>query len=444
MYASTITAGAAKSLPLIHTPYAADASTGLCAGVAGEASQSEAGAAQRKWLSDMDLEGKNVFDRVDFNVPVVDGAVTDDFRIRNSLPTIELILNKGGTVILGSHLGRPKGRPNPEFTLEPVALHLSDLLKRPVHFAHDCVGDDVIRATSSVVPGSVVLLENLRFHKGETDNDPEFARSLARHADVYVNDAAGSMHRAHASTEGMVKLFAERAPGLLIQKELEVLAALLNDPSKPFLSLLGGVKVSDKLKVVERLMEISDAILIGGAMAFTFLHARGAGYGRSKVELDMVDEARRIMGMAEETGTRLYLPRDHVGFDHNDDAMKPVLISSKSIPDNIIALDIGPETVEAYSRIIGGDSAMGAPATILWNGPFGLYEKEAFAVGTDSMAAAIAATDAYSVVGGGNSVEAVRNGGFENDLSFLSTAGGAMLEFMSGKRLPALVALGLQ
>ena len=390
-------------------------------------------------FENLDLRGKKVFVRVDFNVPIKDGKITDDTRIRASLPTINQALEKGATVILASHLGRPKGKPSPEFSLKPVAQRLSQLLGHPVTFAEDAIGEPARQAVTKAGPGSVVLLENLRFHPGEEKNDPEFARQLASLADVYVNDAFGSAHRAHASTEGIVHHVPQVAAGLLMAKELEYLGRVLERPERPFIAILGGAKVSDKLDVIEnlvsRLAPGTDALLIGGAMAYTFLKARGVEVGKSLVEPDLLDAARGIEQRARERKLRLELPVDHVVAPSIDSQEGQTLAVVDPAIAGRMGLDIGPKTIETYRGIIG------SAKTVIWNGPMGVFEKDAFARGTIEIARAVASVRGITVIGGGDSIAAVVKAGVADRITHISTGGGASLEFLGGRTLPGVEAL---
>ena len=384
----------------------------------------------------LDLRGKRAFIRVDFNVPIKNGTITDDTRIRASLPTIEYALTRGATVVLASHLGRPKGKPNPEYSLKPVAARLSELLGRPVGFAEDCIGEPARRAVEQAGAGGVVLLENLRFHAEEEQNDSAFAKALASLADVYINDAFGSAHRAHASTEGIVHHVAETAAGLLMAKEVDHLSRVLTRPERPFIAILGGAKVSDKLEVIENLIPRVDALLIGGAMAYTFLNARGIDVGKSLVEADLLDTARDLERRAKERGLRLELPVDHVvapSLEAERDA-RVLAVDDPSI-DAGMGLDIGPRTIEAYRGIIGGAK------TVVWNGPMGVFEKDGFARGTIEVAKAVAAVRGTTVIGGGDSIAAVAKAGVSDRITHISTGGGASLEFLGGRTLPGVEAL---
>ncbi len=393
-------------------------------------------------LGDLTLAGKRVFMRVDFNVPLKDGRITDDTRIRAAVPSITTALEAGATVILASHLGRPKGKPVPEFSLRPVATHLAQLLGRPVAIASDCVGAaaaDVIAAT----PGGVVLLENLRFHKGEEANDPEFAKALAALADVYVNDAFGAAHRAHASTEGITHHVADTAAGLLMHAEVSYLGRALTDPERPFVAILGGAKVSDKLQVIDNLLGKVDALLIGGAMAYTFLRARGVDTGKSLVEEHLLDTAKELDARAREAGVRLELPIDHVvapslsadAPTRTLDLDTPAVPTDGSSIGTDMGLDIGPKTVARYREIIE------AARTVVWNGPMGVFELAPFAAGTMGVAAAVAEVDGTTIIGGGDSVAAVAQAGVADRMTHISTGGGASLEFLGGQTLPGVAAL---
>jgi phosphoglycerate kinase len=387
-------------------------------------------------VTDLDLSGKRVFVRVDFNVPIKNGTITDDTRIRASLPTITHALDKGATVILASHLGRPKGKPNPEYSLRPVAARLSELLRRPVEFAEDSVGDAATRAVDKAGRGGVVLLENLRFHAEEEKNDAGFARQLASLADIYVNDAFGSAHRAHASTEGIVRHVKQSAAGLLMAKEVEYLGRVLHNPDRPFVAVLGGAKVSDKLEVIENLIGRVDALLIGGAMAYTFLKARGVNVGKSLVEGELLDSARDIERRAAERKLRFELPVDHVVAPKVEaGAPSETLAVGNDAIGERMGLDIGPKTTAVYRDIIAG------ARTVIWNGPMGVFEIDAFARGTIEVAKAVAAVKGTTVIGGGDSIAAVAKAGVTERISHISTGGGASLEFLGGRTLPGVAAL---
>jgi phosphoglycerate kinase len=381
-------------------------------------------------IKDLDLKNKVVFIRVDFNVPLSpDGQeITSDKRIKASLPSIRYALEQGAGLILASHLGRPKGKPNPAMSLKPVARRLQELLGRPVQMAPDCVGPEV--EAMKPAPGQVLLLENLRFHPEEEKNDPEFSRQLASLCDVYVNDAFGSAHRAHASTEGITKFVARSAAGLLMDKELEYLTLATQNPPRPCVAILGGAKVSDKIEVIENLMKFVDKLLIGGAMAYTFLKAQGRPTGKSLVEEDKIELAKSLLQAA---GGRLLLPSDHVVAEVLEAGAAHQVV--ETIPDGWMGLDIGPNTVAAYEAVIAGAK------TIIWNGPMGVFEKPPFDRGTVALGQAVAASGAVSVVGGGDSEKAVKSAGVADKISHISTGGGASLEFLSGLVLPGVAAL---
>ena len=381
-------------------------------------------------IRDLDLKTKTVFIRVDFNVPLAPGGqeITSDKRIRASLPTIQYALDHGAGVILASHLGRPKGKPNPEMSLRPVARRLQELLGRPVKMAPDCIGPEVAKMRPA--PGEVLLLENLRFHAEEEKNDPEFAKQLASLADVYVNDAFGSAHRAHASTVGMIQFVKQAASGLLMATELEFLTKATRNPERPCLAILGGAKVSDKIEVIENLLKFADRILIGGAMAYTFLKAQGKPVGKSLVEDDKLELAKELLARA---GTKLALPADHVVAAELKEGAENRVVAD--IPDGMLGLDIGPATIKAYSAEIA------KAKTIIWNGPMGVFEKPPFDRGTVALAKAVADSGAVSVVGGGDSEKAIKSAGVADKISHISTGGGASLEFLAGIELPGVAAL---
>jgi len=387
-------------------------------------------------VTDLDLRGRRVFIRVDFNVPIKGGSIKDDTRIRASLPTINYALERGATVILASHLGRPKGGPSPDLSLRPVAARLGELLGRPVIFAEDCIGPPARAAIERAGANGVVLLENLRFHPGEEQNDPAFAQELASLADVYVNDAFGSAHRAHASTEGIVHHVREAAAGLLMAAELAYLGRALDSPDRPFVAVLGGAKVSDKLEVIQNLVGRVDALVIGGAMAYTFLKARGLPVGKSLVEDDLLDAARAIEARAGERGIALELPRDHVVAERPEPGVPvAVLPVGDAAIGERMGLDIGPETAARYAAVIG------RARTVVWNGPMGVFEIEAFASGTDAVARAVAGVAGTTIVGGGDSIAAVHRAGVAGRISHISTGGGASLEFLAGRTLPGVAVL---
>jgi phosphoglycerate kinase len=378
------------------------------------------------------VRGQRVFVRADLNVPLEGGRVADASRIEASLPTLRKLLAAGARVIVASHLGRPKGKRDPAFSLRPVAARLANLLGRGVAFADDCVGPVARAAVAELRDGELLLLENLRFHPGEEKNDPAFARALAELCDVYVNDAFGTAHRAHASTAGMVPLVKRAAAGELLWSELEHLG-VVRDPKRPLLCLLGGAKVSDKLAVLEALAPHADVLAVGGAMAYTFLRALGRPTGGSLVEPERVGDARRVLDAAERAGRRVLLPTDHVVARELRDGAEPRVV--ETIPDGWIAVDIGPRTAAAYAA-----EARGA-ATIFWNGPMGVFEIEAFAKGTEAVARAVADSGAVSVVGGGDSLAALNRLGLGRRITHLSTGGGASLEFVQGLELPGVAAL---
>lgn len=386
-------------------------------------------------LGDVEVAGKRVLVRVDFNVPMKDGVIKDDARIQAALPTIAHLRKAGAKVILASHLGRPKGVGyEAAYSLRPVATHLAGLLGGPVAFAQDCIGDAASAVVSRLASGDVALLENVRFHAGEEKNDPAFCKALASLADVFVNDAFGTAHRAHASTAGVAALLPSAA-GYLIEKEVSALGGLLEAPQRPFVAVLGGAKVSDKILIVERLMEKVNALVIGGGMAFTFLVAQGHTVGKSLVEADRIDLAKELLAKAKAKGVAIHLPVDVVAADRFAADAQTRVVSVSEIPAEWMGLDIGPKTIAAFSRVIAGSR------TVLWNGPMGVFEMASFAQGTRAVGQAIADMDGTSVVGGGDSAAAAVQFGLADKMSHVSTGGGASLEFLEGKVLPGIAAL---
>ncbi len=396
-------------------------------------------------IRDLDLNNKHVFVRVDFNVPLsADGKeILDDTRIKETLPTIEYALRHHAKVILASHLGRPKGKPDPKYSLRPIVDRLRILLDHAVGesvnvaFSPDCVGDLAVELSQQLESRQVLLLENLRFHPGEEGNDPSFSKQLAGLCDLYVNDAFGSAHRAHASTEGITHFVSQSAAGLLMEKELNYLGKALKAPERPFVAILGGAKVSDKIKVIRHLLGMVDALLIGGGMAYTFLKAQGQETGKSLVEIDNLDVAREAIAKARDKGVRLLLPVDHILADKfAANAKTQTFKGDGAFPSEWMALDIGPETIELFSKEVAG------ARTIVWNGPMGVFEMPAFADGTMKIAEAVAENaGAVSIVGGGDSISAVKQAGVADKIKHISTGGGASLEFLEGKTLPGVAAL---
>jgi phosphoglycerate kinase len=390
----------------------------------------------KKTIRDIDVRGKRVLTRVDFNVPQDEnGKITDDTRIVGALPTIKYLSEAGGRVILVSHLGRPKG-VTPKYTLAPVAEHLSQLLGKPVALLPDSVGPEVEAAVNALHDGDVVLLENVRFHPEEEKNDPEFAQQLASSADLYVNDAFGTAHRAHASTEGVTK-YIPGVAGFLMQKELDYLGGALTDPKRPFVAILGGAKVKDKIAVIQSLVDKADTLIIGGGMAYTFLKAKGYGIGKSLLDESNIDFCKEVLAHA---GAKLLLPVDVVITDHNpfdggEAQCNTAVVSADQIPEDREGADIGPETIKKFIAAIQG------AATVVWNGPMGIFEFSKFANGTHAIAEALASSDAVTIIGGGDSAAAVQQMGFGDKMTHISTGGGASLEFLEGKPLPGVVAL---
>jgi phosphoglycerate kinase len=390
-------------------------------------------------IRDLEMASKRVFVRVDFNVPLEGGRVTDDTRIRETLPTLAFARERGARLVLASHLGRPKGKPDPIYSLRPVAVKLAELLGTPVKFAADCVGADAESKSRALANGGVLLLENVRYHAQEEANDENFSRQLAALCDgLFVCDAFGSAHRAHASVVGITRFVKQAAAGLLMERELAYLGKALSNPERPFVAVLGGAKVSDKIEVVENLMRVADAMLIGGGMAYTFLKSQGLPIGKSLVETDKLDLARKLIEEAKQRNFRLLLPSDHVvGAEFKADT-KTRTVSVNATPDGWMGLDIGPETVTKFS------AELARARTIVWNGPMGVFEMPAFARGTLEIARAVAAATAKgatSIVGGGDSVAAIHAAGLADKVSHISTGGGASLEFLGGRKLPGVEAL---
>jgi len=389
-------------------------------------------------IRDLELRGKRVFIRVDFNVPMAGDKVEDDTRIRETLPTLRYAIDQGARLVLASHLGRPKGKVDPKYTLAPVAGRLPELLGKPVAFASDCVGADAEAKSKALRDGEVLLLENVRFHPQEEANDPEFSRQLAQLCDgLFVCDAFGSAHRAHASVVGITKFVRQAAAGLLMEKELTYLGKAISNPDRPFVAILGGAKVSDKIEVVQNLMKLADTLLIGGAMAYTFLKSQGLPVGKSLVENDKLDLARGLLEDARRRNFRFLLPVDHVVAESPNSAETKIVAVAKTA-ENLMGLDIGPRTIALFGEQISG------ARTIVWNGPVGIFEKPAFAQGTLAIARAVAAASAAgaaSIVGGGDSVAAIEQSGVASKISHISTGGGASLEFLGGEKLPGVEAL---
>ncbi len=385
----------------------------------------------KKTIRDIDVRGKRVLVRVDFNVPIKEGKVKDDTRIRAALPTLNYLLDQGASLILCSHLGRPKGGPSPEFSMKPVADYLAGLMGKPVAFVGNLVGPEVTAAAQALKPGEILVLENTRFHPGETKNDPDLSEQLARLADVYVNDAFGSAHRAHASTEGVAHHLPAVA-GFLMEKEIQYLGQAIANPKRPFVAILGGAKISDKIGVIRNLLKIADHVLIGGGMANTFFKAQGYPVGDSLVEDEALDTARELLAMG---GTRLRLPIDVVIANRFENDAESRVMPMAPVPDGWRILDIGPETAAAFRKVIA------SAGTVVWNGPMGVFEMPNFAQGTYSIAQAVASSGATSIIGGGDSVAAVNQSGLANKITHISTGGGASLEMLEGLVLPGVAAL---
>ena len=390
-------------------------------------------------IDNVDLKGKRVLVRVDFNVPLDEnGNITNDIRIRASLPTIKKIINDGGKAILMSHLGRPKGEKKPEFSLKPAAVSLGKMIGKDVLFTDDCIGESVFKTVNSMKAGDVLLLENVRFHKGETENDPEFAKQLAQYGDVYINDAFGSAHRAHASTEGVTKFISTCAAGYLMEKELDYLGSALANPEKPYCAILGGAKISGKIDVINNLMNKVDTLIVGGGMSFTFLKAQGKEIGKSLLETEKLDMAKDILEKIKISNAKLLLPVDFVVAEKFSNDSPFETVSVEKIPASKMGLDIGPESIKLFS------SELLKSKTIVWNGPMGVFEMDNFAKGTIAIAQSLAkATEggAITVVGGGDSAAGISKAGLEDKVSHVSTGGGASLEFLEGKILPGVEAL---
>jgi phosphoglycerate kinase len=387
-----------------------------------------------KSIENFELKGKRVFIRVDFNVPLKECVVQDDTRIRAAVPTIKYACEKGAKVILASHLGRPKGEKVPELSLKPIGEYLSGLLDgKEVFFSEDCIAEGNTKLINDMKEGEIVLLENLRYYKQETKNDPDFAKELAKNVDIYINDAFGTAHRAHASTFGVAENVSEKGCGYLLEKEINYFGNIMNNAEKPFIAILGGAKVSDKIGVIENLIPKCDAILIGGAMAYTFLKAKGEPVGTSRVEEDKLDLAKTLVSSMEKKGVKLLLPVDHVvAAEFDENAAEDTV---EEIPEGKMGLDIGPKTVELYKDEVGKS------ATVIWNGPMGVFEMEKFAVGTSEVAKAVAASRAISIIGGGDSVAAINKFNLQDQVTHISTGGGAALEYMEGKELPGVAVL---
>ncbi len=389
-------------------------------------------------LKDLDLKGKSVVMRVDFNVPLKNGVVGDDNRIRQALPSINHVIEKGGKLVLLSHLGRPKGEPNPEFSLRPVAEHLKSLVSAHVLFGEDCIGEKARAVVEKASPGEIVLLENVRFHPGETKNDPEFSKALAAHGDLFVNDAFGSSHRAHSSVAGITEFLQPAAAGYLLQKEIDYLKESVEKPERPFVAVLGGAKVSDKIGVIENLITKVDVIIIGGGMTYTFYKAKGFPIGNSLLEEDKVDLAGSLMEKAKANNVEIMLPVDSVVGRAFKEDTETKIVPQDGIEEGWLAMDIGPKSAELF-----GDEIKRAK-TVIWNGPMGVFEMDAFAKGTFAVAGAMSTATqngATTIIGGGDSASAIKKAGLEKEVSHVSTGGGASLEYLEGKELPGITCL---
>ena len=389
----------------------------------------------KKTMDDVNVKGKRVFVRVDFNVPMAEGKITDETRIRAAIPTIEALVNAGAKVILASHLGRPKGEVNEDMRLTAVGERLSQLMNRPVKKLDESIGEAVEKAVADMQDGDIVLLENVRFHKGEEKNDEELSKAFAKLADVYVNDAFGAAHRAHASTEGITKFVDTAVSGYLMQKELDVLGKALSNPERPFTAIIGGAKVKDKIGVIENLLEKVDHLIIGGGLSYTFTKAQGYSVGKSLLEEDKIELARGFIEKAKEKGVQLHMPVDAVVANEFSKDAETQVVDIQNIPEDWMGLDIGPKTAEKYAEIIKNSKL------IIWNGPMGVFEMDKFANGTKAVANAMAETEGYTVIGGGDSAAAVEKFGVADKMDHISTGGGASLELMEGKELPGIVAL---
>ena len=385
----------------------------------------------KKTIRDIDVNGKKVLVRVDFNVPLKDGVVGDDTRIRGALPTIQYLLDKGAAVILCSHLGRPKGEANPKYSLAPVAEYLKGLVSNPVYFADDCIGESAKKAAAELKPGEILVLENTRFYKGEEKNDLELAKGLADLADLYVNDAFGTAHRAHSSTEGVTH-FKPGVAGFLLEKEIQYLSSAVEDPKRPFVAILGGTKISDKIGVIKNLLNKADKVLIGGGMANTFFAAQGYDMADSLVQEEAIETAKEILASGSE---KLVLPVDMVIANAFDNEAEKQVVDTGNVPAGWRVLDIGPKTVELYSKLVSD------AATVVWNGPMGVFEMPEFAKGTFAVAKAVADSNAISIIGGGDSVAAIQQSGLAGKVTHISTGGGASLEMLEGIVLPGVAAL---